>query len=175
MSVKEFCRPVFRMLRQADWAQISLHILCLFQLLHLSVPRQYHITPFTLLCWILFPSQGVFFSFCLFLMQSLLNLWLHFSHIFLRSKSHDFCTGYAIKNVLYISMDCAAQKGTISLKGGAGATWTFALLDVPWKNAFWINHQSMLSSFMWEIFPTAYNLFSPECTWKSKLLFYVTD
>lgn len=57
-------------------------------------------------------------------MQSSLNLWLHFSHIFLRSKCHDtdFCTGYAIKNVMCISMDCAAQEGTVSLKGGAGAT-----------------------------------------------------
>lgn len=57
-------------------------------------------------------------------MQSSLNLWLHFSHIFLRSKCHDtdFCTGYAIKNVMCIYMDRAAQEGTVSLKGGAGAT-----------------------------------------------------
>lgn len=53
--------------------------------------------------------------------------------------------------MLHISMHHAAQEGTVSLKGAVGV---FALLGVLCRNAFWINHQSLLSSFMWEIFPT---------------------
>lgn len=59
--------------------------------------------------------------------------------------------------MLYISMHHTAQEETVSLKGAVGATRTFVLFGVPCRNAFWINHPSMLSSFMWEIFPTVYN------------------